>query len=104
MDTCQKLWCHCSVTYETIIQGGRWFDGTGAESAIRNLGITNGEVVAISAEPLEAGPDTEVIDAHGKWVVPGMVDIHTHYDIEVLEGPGLPESVRHGVTTVVIGS
>ena len=40
----------------------------------------------------------------GKWVLPGFVDIHTHYDVEVLDGPGLPESVRHGVTTVLIGS
>ncbi len=36
--------------------------------------------------------------------MPGMVDIHTHYDVEVLEGPGLPESVRHGVTTIFLGS
>jgi N-acyl-D-aspartate/D-glutamate deacylase len=60
--------------------------------------------VAISPDLLDAGPDTKVIDARGKWVLPGMVDIHTHYDIEVLEGPGLPESVRHGVTTIVMGS
>jgi N-acyl-D-aspartate/D-glutamate deacylase len=44
------------------------------------------------------------IDASGQWVVPGFLDIHTHYDIEVLEGPGLAESVRHGVTTVATGS
>jgi len=37
-------------------------------------------------------------------VLPGMVDVHTHYDVEVLGGPGLPESVRHGVTTVLVGS
>jgi N-acyl-D-aspartate/D-glutamate deacylase len=45
-----------------------------------------------------------VVDAAGKWVIPGLVDIHTHYDIEVLDGPGLPESVRHGVTTLMLGS
>ena len=33
-----------------------------------------------------------------------MVDIHTHYDVEVLGGPALSESVRHGVTTVLLGS
>ncbi|MGA8847987.1 MAG: amidohydrolase family protein, partial [Nocardioides sp.] len=92
------------MTYDTIIEGGRWFDGTGAASAIRNIGITDGVVVAITADQLAAGPETEVIDAAGQWVMPGMVDIHTHYDIEVLNGPGLPESVRHGVTTIMIGS
>jgi N-acyl-D-aspartate/D-glutamate deacylase len=92
------------VTYDTIISGGRWFDGTGAASAIRDIGITDGVVVTITSAKLQPGPDTEVVDAAGQWVVPGMVDIHTHYDIEVLDGPGLPESVRHGVTTILIGS
>ncbi|TWS21719.1 amidohydrolase family protein, partial [Tsukamurella sputi] len=45
----------------------------------------------------------EVIDARGKWVLPGFVDIHTHYDAEILLNPGLSESVRHGVTTAVLG-
>jgi N-acyl-D-aspartate/D-glutamate deacylase len=92
------------VTYDTIINGARWFDGTGAASAIRNLGITDGVVTTITSGTLQPGPDTEVVDAAGHWVLPGMVDIHTHYDIEVLDGPGLPESVRHGVTTIMIGS
>ena len=92
------------MTYDTIITGGRWFDGTGAASAVRTIGITDGVVTAITTDDLPVGPDTEVIDAAGQWVMPGMVDIHTHYDIEVLDGPGLPESVRHGVTTIMIGS
>ncbi|WP_148613508.1 N-acyl-D-amino-acid deacylase family protein [Nocardioides rubriscoriae] len=92
------------MTYDTIIEGGRWFDGTGAPSAVRHLGIRDGVVVTVSATPLEPGPDTRVVDARGRWVMPGMVDIHTHYDVEVLEGPALDESVRHGVTTVLLGS
>ena len=89
--------------FDTIIRGGRWFDGTGAPSAVRNIGIRGGRIAAITPDELETG-SAEVIDATGRWVLPGMVDIHTHYDIEVLAGPGLEESVRHGVTTIMIGS
>src|SRR5690606_35653261 len=43
-------------------------------------------------------------DAEGKWIVPGFIDSHTHYDAEVLASPGLKESARHGVTTIILGS
>lgn len=91
------------MTYDTIISGGRWFDGTGARSAVRDIGIRAGHVVAID-EHLDTTGCPQVIDATGRWVLPGMLDIHTHYDIEVLVGPGLIESLRHGVTTVMLGS
>ncbi|GAA4367185.1 N-acyl-D-amino-acid deacylase family protein [Nocardioides caricicola] len=92
------------MTYDTIIKGGRWFDGTGAASAVRNLGIKDGRVAVVSVEDLDETGCPEVVDAAGQWVLPGFVDIHTHYDIEVLDGPGLPESLRHGVTTLLLGS
>nr|WP_234712823.1 amidohydrolase family protein [Mycolicibacterium komanii] len=92
------------MTYDTIIRNGRWFDGTGAPSAVRNLGIRDGHVVAISPDELDATGCPRVIDATGKWILPGMLDIHTHYDVEVLNGPALAESLRHGVTTVMLGS
>jgi N-acyl-D-aspartate/D-glutamate deacylase len=89
------------MAYDLVIAGARWFDGTGAPSAIKHLGITDGRLAAVSDEPLSG---TETIDAAGQWVLPGFVDIHTHYDAEVLVSPGLTESVRHGVTTVLIGN
>jgi N-acyl-D-aspartate/D-glutamate deacylase len=92
------------VSYDTIIGNGRWFDGTGATSAVRNVGVRDGRVVAISPDDLDDKDCPRVIDATGKWVLPGMLDIHTHYDIEVLNGPSLSESLRHGVTTVMLGS
>ncbi len=92
------------VSYDTIIKGGRWFDGTGAPSAIRHLGLDGDRVVAVSETPLDETGCPDVVDARGKWVLPGMIDIHTHYDIEVLETPSLSESVRHGITTVLLGS
>jgi len=86
-----------------IIKNGRFFDGTGSSSAIRHIAIRDGLIERISAEPLdERGAD--VIDASGRWVMPGFVDTHTHYEAELLAAPGISESVRHGVTTVITGS
>ncbi len=93
------------MSFDTVIRNGRWFDGTGAPSAIRNIGDPRRPCRRRSArEPLDETGCSEVIDAGGKWVLPGMVDIHTHYDVEVLAGPSLSESLRHGVTTVMVGS
>ncbi|MEV6095912.1 amidohydrolase family protein [Nocardia sp. NPDC051981] len=90
--------------YDTIIKNGRWFDGTGAPSAIRNLGIRDGRVATVSSAPLDETGCGRVINATGRWVMPGMIDIHTHYDVEVLLDPTLSESLRHGVTTLLLGS
>ena len=87
---------------DLVIQGGAVFDGTGAPRRVANVGIRDGRVVAIDTEPL--GPAGEVIDARGQWVMPGFIDFHTHYDAEVEIDPALFESVRHGVTTVFMGS
>ncbi|KRB79569.1 hypothetical protein ASE01_22815 [Nocardioides sp. Root190] len=90
--------------YDVVVSNGRWFDGTGAPSAVRHLGIRDGRVVTVSAEALDTTDCPRVIDAAGKWVLPGLVDIHTHYDVEVLVQSGLEESLRHGVTTTFLGS
>ncbi|QLY34615.1 amidohydrolase family protein [Nocardia huaxiensis] len=92
------------MSYDTIIKGGRWFDGTGAASAVRHLGLRGDRVVTVTAQPLDESGCSNVVDAEGKWVMPGMIDIHTHYDVEVLKAPALTESVRHGITTVLLGS
>lgn len=89
--------------YDTVIANGRWFDGTGAPSALQNIGVRDGRVATVSAGPLDL-TGADVIDATGQWVIPGMIDIHTHYDIETLCAPQLSESLRHGVTTVMLGS
>jgi N-acyl-D-aspartate/D-glutamate deacylase len=87
-----------------IINNGLYFDGTGAEGQPRSLKIVDGRVAEISAEPFDAQGAETAIDAAGQWVMPGFLDTHTHYDAELLAAPGLNESVRHGVTTVCIGS
>ena len=90
--------------YDFIIKGGRYFDGTGALSFTRNLAIKDGRVVRVTADPIADDDAERVIDASGLWVMPGFLDTHTHYDAELLVSPSLSESVRHGVTTVLVGS
>ncbi|MFL0177964.1 amidohydrolase family protein [Mycobacterium sp. SMC-15] len=92
------------VAYDLIIRNGLWFDGLGNAPQVRTLGIRDGIVADIVAGELDESGCPEVIDAAGKWVVPGFIDVHTHYDAEVLLDPGLRESVRHGVTTVLLGN
>lgn len=87
--------------HDLVIEGGLWFDGEGSPPAVRNIGIREGRVAAISEAPMEG---QRTIAARGHWVMPGFLDTHTHYDAEVLASPGLTESARHGVTTVVMGS
>lgn len=89
--------------YDLVVRGGTVYDGTSSSRSMRaDVGVRDGKVVAVSASPLPDGQRT--IDATGKWVIPGMIDIHTHYDAEILGSPGLGESVRHGVTSVIIGN
>ena len=92
------------MTYDVILKNGLHFDGTGAPGALRHLGIRGGRVVVASSDPLDEAGCPRVVDARGKWVVPGFVDVHTHYDAELIAAPSLSESVRHGVTTVTVGS
>ncbi len=87
--------------FDTVISGGLCFDGLGSEPVVCNIGIRGGRVAAIRSDALSGD---RVIDATGQWVMPGFIDTHTHYDAEVLVAPGLNESARHGVTTVVMGS
>ena len=90
--------------YDTIIKGGRYFDGTGASSSIQNIAIKQGKIALVSSSPIDETDCTHIIDAREKWVMPGFIDTHTHYDAELIVSPSLSESVRHGVTTVLVGS
>jgi N-acyl-D-aspartate/D-glutamate deacylase len=87
---------------DLLIQNGLIFDGLGSPPMRGDIGIQNGRIVALASSLTT--PAREVVDASGLWVTPGFIDIHTHYDLELEIAPGLSESVRHGVTSVVIGN
>ena len=89
--------------WDTLIRGALVFDGSGAEPVLEDLAIADGKVAARGAglEPRNAG---QVVEAKGLWLMPGLLDIHTHLDLEVELSPGLTEVVRHGTTSVVFGN
>ncbi len=87
----------------TLIQGARIFDGSKKDSFIGDLRIKDGMVQDLDTS-LTPEPDDEIIDARGLWLTPGFIDFHTHYDAEIEVAPDLSESVRHGVTTIALGS
>jgi len=89
---------------DLIIENGLVFDGLGSPPRPCHVGIQGSTVAELSEAPLPRTPATRVIDARGHWVMPGFIDLHTHYDAEVELAPSLSESVRHGVTTIVLGS
>lgn len=92
------------MKYDVVINQGRYFDGTGKPSAIMSVAIKDGRIAKVSPTTFDAQQADQVIDAEGMWITPGFLDTHTHYDAELLVSPSLSESVRHGVTTVMVGS
>jgi len=87
--------------YDLIIKNGTVYDGTGDKPFIADIAIKGRKIEAIG-ELDEVSKQT--INAEGKIVAPGFVDIHTHYDGQVTWDPYLRPSTYHGVTTVVMGN
>jgi N-acyl-D-amino-acid deacylase len=90
-----------AMEYDIKITGGMIIDGTGAPGYSGDVGISQGRVMALGDAP---GDARTVIEADGKVVCPGFVDIHTHYDAQIMWDPMLSFSPWHGVTTCVIGN
>ena len=86
---------------DLIIKNGDIVDGTGSKAFKGDLGILNGTIVKIGEISDEA---KNIIDASGSYVIPGFVDIHTHYDGQVTWSEELTPSSNHGVTTAVMGN
>ena len=91
---------------KTLIKNGLFFSGMPDEKAIKQdmLIDDEGRILEIGLNNSFSEEGFNIIDAEGQWIVPGFVDSHTHYDAELLASPGLKESARHGVTTIILGS
>lgn len=87
--------------FDMVIRGGTIADGTGGALADGDVAIRDGKIAAVGKD-LAAG--REEIDARGKLVTPGFVDVHTHYDGQLTWSECLTPSSNHGVTTVVTGN
>jgi len=90
--------------FDLTITGGTLVDGTGSPGVIGDVAIADGQVVAMGPGAAEGVDAAATIDATNRVVSPGFVDIHTHYDAQVLWDRMMTVSPWHGVTTVVMGN
>ncbi len=88
--------------FDVLIKNARVFNN-GETPVTQDIGIQGGKIVSRAAD-LDADKAQKVVDAEGLWAMPGLFDIHTHYDLELEVAPGLPESTRHGTTSVVVAN
>ncbi len=90
--------------HDLVIRNGLVVDGTGHPPRPGHSIAIDGEVITAVGPDAEVGPGRREIDATGKLVTPGFVDIHTHYDGQATWDGDLEPSTPHGVTTVVMGN
>jgi N-acyl-D-aspartate/D-glutamate deacylase len=89
--------------WDTLIRNALVFDGTGGAPQEQDIAIKDGRIAARGRD-LPAREAARIVEGAGQWLMPGLLDIHTHLDLEVDLEPGLPEVVRHGTTTVLVGN
>src|ERR1700761_284407 len=89
------------MTHDLVIRGGTIADGSGGELFEGDVAITNGRIAEVGKV---VGHGKEEIDAKGKLVAPGFVDVHTHYDGQVTWSQDITPSSQNGVTTAVMGN
>ena len=89
-------------SFDTLLTNASLIDGTGAPPISADIGIVGDRIAAVG--DLSAGAAREFLNASGKVVAPGFVDVHTHDDSAVLTSPDCLAKISQGVTTVVVGN
>jgi N-acyl-D-aspartate/D-glutamate deacylase len=87
---------------DTLIVGAMLYDGTGAPPVERDVALRDGRIVAIGN--LSNWLAEEVIEANGRALAPGFIDVHTHDDTHVIRAPQMLPKISQGVTTVIVGN
>ena len=90
---------------DLVVRNGQLVDGTGSPARRADVVVDDGRVVeVVPAGEAPTASAHRVVDADGRLVTPGWVDVHTHYDAQVTWDPWVTPSSWHGVTTVVMGN
>ncbi len=89
---------------DLLVRGGDVVDGTGAPARRADVLVRDGRIFAVADGGVAPLPGVPVVEAAGRLVLPGFVDIHTHSDLTLLSSPAARSAVHQGVTTAVVGN
>ena len=87
--------------HNLVIRGATVVDGLGHDPIRADVAVRDGRIVAIGEVAKDA---TKIVDAGGLALMPGIIDLHTHYDAQVTWDPTLSPSPSLGVTTAIMGN
>jgi N-acyl-D-amino-acid deacylase len=87
---------------DTLIVGAQLYDGTGKPPVERDVALRNGMIAAVGN--LSNWLAEEVVEANGRALAPGFIDVHTHDDTHVIRAPQMLPKITQGVTTVIVGN